>query len=124
MMDTRQATCTRCAQIRETIFVTTVRPGGYGMFSVSTELPEPPKTENVCAICLTDDEVAQMLHPVVDFVLDTMPRHTSLPETSRALDTVAAYFKVRSFSPDGCNRGAALRAVGFRESLKPSEKKK
>jgi hypothetical protein len=111
MLNTQVTTCTRCDAYRETIFLI-ARPGGMSWTS-STELPDPPKDEHVCADCLTDNELGRILHPVVDFVLDTMPRDPKHPSTAIALETVATIFKTRNNEPCGRNRRVALRAVGF-----------
>ena len=113
-MDTRIATCTRCSEIKETIFVIHARPGGHSWaMPDDAYLPETPRHENACAGCLTDNELAQMLHPVAGFVLDTLPRNSQLPSVNIAIETVAAFFKVRNNNPEQNARRVALRAVGF-----------
>lgn len=105
--------CTRCGDTnREIAPIFNCRPGGHSLASVEfTEAP-PPKTETVCADCLTDEELARMLHSVTCFVLGATPRDYQIPSLNVALETVAAMFMSRS---NGDTRRAALRAAGFTE---------
>lgn len=101
--------CSRCDSERQTKILRQ-RPGGH---SPATIPIDPPPIENVCANCITSDEIAMELSSATGFVLGVL----SSAEASRseqvaiALDTARSFFVVRN-SDDG--RGAALRAIGFR----------
>lgn len=112
-MEIRTANCDRCGTSRETILLINACPGGHSMFSSQSEMPPLPKSENVCADCLNDNELAQMLHPIAAFVIDSIPRDPEYPSMAVSIETVSAMFKVRNNDPDDHNRHAALRAVGF-----------
>lgn len=100
--------CTRCG-VEGALAVPIFKPQGMTWFTPSTTF-EVPQAEFVCANCITDDELARMLYPAMNFVLSTIPRNSN---NAVALEYVQAYFTVRNNSVDGRNRSDALKAVGL-----------
>lgn len=108
--------CSRCGKPTKTVFIFRAVPGGHSWASTDFTPTPPTPPEDVCGACITDEELARMLHPVVEFVLETMPRDPRFPDHAVALETVTAMFKVRNNDPFGDNRQAALGAVGLDQS--------
>lgn len=114
----RRRKCTRCNNKTETMPVVNVRPGGHTMFLPSSSdfnAAIPPQVENVCGACLTDDEILRdmRLGGAVDYALELLQKQDCSPEAAKALSLVRAFFQVRNNAPDGFNRSAVLRALGF-----------
>ncbi len=115
--------CTRCGKEAQTkTFMWHVRPGGHSIPSLAQPSLEAiaPTVEYVCAECITDDEIARQLDPVMAFVLGTMintlakqPESDWRNEQLKVLEIVRCQFIVMNLNPNNRDRNAALRAIGL-----------